>query len=56
MFLVIVDLNGKRVDERVWKLDEATAAMRALVECGCGVHLAVTMARSNANGSFVWVN
>ena len=49
MFLVLVDSNGKRVDERVWKLDEAKAAMRALVECGCGVHLAV---RSDATESF----
>ena len=34
MFLVLVYPNGKRVDERVWNLDEAKAAMRALVECG----------------------
>ena len=53
MFLVIVDSNGKRVDERVWKLDEATAAMRALVECGCGVHLAVITMRSDVDESFV---
>ena len=53
MFLVLVDSNGKRVDERVWKLDEAKAAMRALVECGCGVHLAVITMRSDANESFV---
>ena len=53
MFLVIVDSNGKRVDERVWKLDEAEAAMMALVECGCGVHLAVTTMRSDVDESFV---
>ena len=53
MFLVIVDSNGTRVDERVWKLDEAKAAMRALVDCDCGVHLAVITMRSNANESFV---
>ena len=53
MFLVLVDSNGKRVDGRVWKLDEAKAAMRALVECGRGVHLAVITMRSDANESFV---
>ena len=53
MFLVLVYPSGKCVDDRVWKLDEATAAMRALVECGCGVHLAVTTMRSDANESFV---
>ena len=41
MFLVLVYPNGKYVDERVWKLDEAKAAMRALVECDLSVHLAV---------------
>ena len=53
MFLVIVDSNGKRVDERVWKLDEARAAMAALEGCDCDVHLAVITMRSDANGSFV---
>ena len=53
MFLVLVDSNGKRVDERCWELAEATAAMRALVERGCGVHLAVITMRSNADESFV---
>ena len=53
MYLIIVDLNGKRVDERVWKLDEAAAAMMALVECDCGVHLAVITMRLDATESFV---
>ena len=53
MFLVLVYPNGKRVDDRVWKLDEAKAAMRALVECDCDVHLAVITMRSDANESFV---
>ena len=53
MFLVLVYPNGKCVDERVWKLDEAKAAMRALVECDCDVHLAVITMRSDANESFV---
>ena len=53
MFLVLVYPNGKYVDERVWKLDEAKAAMRALVDCDCGVHLAVITMRSDANESFV---
>ena len=50
MYLIIVDLNGKRVDDRIWKLDEAAAAMMALVE---GFHLAVITARSDATESFV---
>ena len=53
MFLVLVDSNGKRVDDRVWKLNEAKAAMRALVDCNCGVHLAVITMRSDANEPFV---
>ena len=53
MFLVLVYPNGKCVDERVWKLDEAKAAMRALVECGRGVHLAVITMRSDVAESFV---
>ena len=53
MFLVLVDSNGKRADGRVWKLDEAKAAMRALVECDCDVHLAVVTVRSDADESFV---
>ena len=53
MFLIIVDLNGKRVDDRIWKLDEAAAAMRALVECDRGIHLAVITMRSDATESFV---
>jgi len=53
MFLVLVYPNGKRIDERVWNLDEAKAAMRALVECGCGVHLAVITMRSDVDESFV---
>ena len=53
MFLVLVYPNGKCVDERVWKLDEAKAALAALEECGCGVHLAVITMRSDANESFV---
>ena len=53
MFLVLVYPNGKRIDERVWNLDEAKAAMRALVECDCDVHLAVITMRSDANESFV---
>ena len=32
MFLVLVYPNGKCVDDRVWKMDEAKAAVRALVE------------------------
>ena len=47
MFLVLAD------DDRVWKLDEAKVAKRALVECGCGVHLAVITIGSNADESFV---
>ena len=46
MFLVLVYPNGKCVDDRVWKLEEAKAAMRALVECDCDVHLAVITMRS----------
>ena len=53
MFLVLVYPNGKCVDDRVWKLDEAKAAMRALVECGRGVHLAVITMRSDVDESFV---
>jgi len=42
MFLVLVDSNGKRVDERCWYLaEDANAALAALEECGCDVHLAV---------------
>ena len=56
MFLVIIDSNGKRVDERVWKLDEAAAAMMALVECDCGLlHLAVITTRLDATEPFVSV-
>ena len=51
MFLVLVYPNGKRIDARVWNLDEAKAAMRALVECDCDVHLAVITMRSDANES-----
>ena len=40
MFLVLIDSNGKRVDDRVWELADAKAALAALEECGCGVHLA----------------
>ena len=54
MFLVIVDSNGKRVDGRIWELAEATAAMRALIECDCGLlHLAVITMRLDATESFV---
>ena len=53
MFLIIVDLNGKRVDGRIWELAEATAAMRALVECDRGIHLAVITMRLDATESFV---
>jgi len=53
MYLIIVDLNGKRVDDRIWKLDEAAAAMMALVECDCGFHLAVITARSDVDKTFV---
>jgi len=53
MFLVLVDSNGKRVDDRVWKLDEAKAAMRVLVECDYDVHLAVITMRSDVDESFV---
>ena len=53
MDLVLVYPNGTRVDERVWNLDEAKAAMRALVECGRGVHLAVITMRSDVDESFV---
>jgi len=53
MFLVLVYPSGKCVDDRVWKLDEAKAAMRALVECGCGVHLAVITMRSDVDEPFV---
>ena len=41
MFLVLVDSNYERTDDRIWKLDEAKAAMRALVECDLSIHLAV---------------
>ena len=54
MFIVLVDSNGKRIDERCWGLDEAKAALAALEECGCDAHLAVTTARSNANEPFVF--
>ena len=54
MFLVIVDSNAKRVDERIWELAEAAAAMRALIERDCGLlHLAVITMRSDATESFV---
>ena len=53
MFLVLVDSNGKRVDDRIWELAEAKAALAALEGCGCDVHLAV---RSNANESVVSTN
>ena len=53
MYLIIVDLNGERVDDRIWKLDEAAAAMMALVECDCGFHLAVITARSDVDKTFV---
>ena len=53
MFLVLVDSNGKRVDERCWGLNEAKAALAALEGCDCDVHLAVVMVRSDANESFV---
>ena len=53
MFLVLVDSNGKRVDERCWGLNEAKAALAALVECGYGVHLAVITMRSDVDESFV---
>jgi len=53
MYLIIVDLNGKRVDGRIWELAEATAAMRALVECDRGSHLAVITMRLDATESFV---
>ena len=56
MFFVLVDSNGKRVDERCWDLNEAKAALAALEECGGDVHLAVTTARSNANEPFVFTN
>ena len=56
MYLIIVDLNGKRVDDRIWKLDEAAAAMMALVECDCGLlHLAVITTRLDATEPFVSV-
>ena len=53
MFLVLVDSNGKRVDERCWGLNEAKAALVALEGCDCEVHLAVVMVRSDATESFV---
>ena len=53
MFLVLVDSNGTRIDERCWGLNEAKAALAALEECDCGVHLAVITMRSDANESFV---
>ena len=53
MYLIIVDLNGKRVDGRIWELAEATAAMRALIECDFGVHLAVITMRSDVDETFV---
>ena len=51
MFLVLVDSNGKRVDDRCWDLNEAKAALAALAECGTEAHLEV---RSIANESFVF--
>ena len=59
MFLVLVDSNGKRVDERCWDLAEAKAALAALEEWPRHiqlVHLAVITVRSNANESFVSTN
>ena len=53
MFLVLVDSNGKRADERCWELTEAKAALAALEWCDCGVHLAVVTVRSDATESFV---
>ena len=53
MFLVLVYPNGKCVDKRVWKLDEARAAMAALEGCDCDVHLAVITMRSDVDESFV---
>ena len=53
MFLVLVDSNGKRVDERVLEVGRSKGAMAALEECDCGVHLAVITMRSDANESFV---
>ena len=56
MFLVLVGPNGKRVDDRIWELAEAKAALAALEGCGCDVHLAVITVRSNANESSVSTN
>ena len=53
MFQVIVDSNGKRVDERCWDLNEAKAALAALEEFGTERHLEV---RSTADESFVFTN
>ena len=55
MFLVLVDSNGKRVDDRVWELADAKAALAALEferlwQCVLSVHLAVG---SDATESFV---
>ena len=51
MLLVIVDLNGKRLDDRSWALNEAHIALEALAMCGMEAHLEV---RSTADESFVF--
>ena len=53
MILVLVDLNGERIDDRAWELKDAGAAMVALQSCCIPAHLAV---RSNANETFVSAN
>ena len=53
MFLVLVDSNGERVDDRCWDLNEAKAALEASEECGIKAHLEV---RSITNESFVSTN
>ena len=50
MLLVLVDLNGKRVDDRCWDLIDAHIALEALAVCGIEAHLEV---RSNVNDVFV---
>ena len=50
MYLIIVDLNFRRVDDRCWDLIDAHDALEALAVCGIEeAHLEV---RSNVNDFF----
>ena len=41
MFLVLVDSNGKRVDERCWGLNEGKAALAALEDWKSAVVMSI---------------